>query len=148
MPYKLQTTLVSALAATITTIAFVVYMLERAAQESVSIENELSFWASGLLVFIVVRIIVQILASIVNGIVNGILNKGEISDITDERDNLIELHSSQVRDSIFSLGLVLATVLAASGQGAAIFFITLMVIGALSEVIEYIAKLIMYKKGV
>lgn len=148
MPYKLKETLISALSSTVSTVAFLFYIVNRYQQESVASENELTFWATGMLIFIGVRIVVQIAVSILYGIFAGMVSAENNTDLADERDNLIELYSSQVRDGLFSIGLVLAIVFAAAGQGAAALFITIMVGGSVSEVGEYIAKLIMYKKGV
>jgi len=115
--------------------------------------NLLQFYGRVILIYlpitIVVRIVVTILYTIANAISTEI--KGEEQEdinLSDERDKLIELKAMRVSLIVFMVGFIVGLFFLAFGFSAHYFFLTLILIGTLSEIGETGLTVLYYRKGV
>lgn len=153
MTYQENRSITNILSGLITTgvYAFVVY--QRYLNGTVDTTDVFKFWAITILVFIPISIIARIIIMIFFSIGNAVVQtaKGEeVSeiDIVDERDKLIEMKATKISLVVFSLGFLLALVTQALDMNDHIFFITLVVVGLITEVVSETATIIYYRKGV
>lgn len=148
MTHQQKQTAITAVSSVLATIPYLIYMVNRYQNENLDADGQLVFWATALLILIPIRIVVQILVSILFGIFLGAINPKNLIETSDERDKLISLYSSQVRDAIVSMGVVVAMISTALGNGADAMICIMIMGGVTAEVCEYIAQTYMYQKGV
>jgi hypothetical protein len=110
--------------------------------------NDFQFWGKSFLYLIPIAIVAQIVIHIVFAIVNRIVTQEDMSDLTDERDKLIELKSIRISHWIFIIGFMLAMGSLAMGMKPYIMFLTLISFGFLASLASEVAKIIYYRKGV
>jgi hypothetical protein len=110
--------------------------------------NDFQFWGKSFLYLIPVSIVAQIVIHIVFAIINRIVTREDMSDITDERDNLIELKSIRISHWIFVFGFMMAMGSLAMGMKPYVMFLTLISSGFLASLASEVAKIIYYRKGV
>jgi len=109
--------------------------------------NDFRFWGKTFLILIPVTIVAQIIIHIIFAIINKIVTNEDISDLTDERDKLIDLKAIQISHWIFTAGFLLSMVFLAIGKPPYIMFLTLIISGFLSGIISEVAKIYFYRKG-
>jgi hypothetical protein len=110
--------------------------------------NDFQFWGKSFLYLIPVSIVAQIVIHIVFAIINRIVTREDMSDITDERDNLIELKSIRISHWIFVFGFMMAMGSLAMGMKPYVMFLTVISSGFLASLASEVAKIIYYRKGV
>jgi hypothetical protein len=110
--------------------------------------NDFQFWGKSFLYLIPVSIVAQIVIHIVFAIINRIVTREDMSDITDERDKLIELKSIRISHWIFVFGFMMAMGSLAMGMKPYVMFLTLISSGFLASLASEVAKIIYYRKGV
>lgn len=116
-------------------------------------ENLYQFYARVILIYIPIAIVLRILLTIFASIAYAISNeiKGEEQDdpnIVDEREQRIELKTSQASMITFMIGFIWSLLLLALGFSAHYFFLTLIGFGIVTEVLETGLNLYYYRKGV
>lgn len=109
--------------------------------------NDFKFWGKTFLILIPVSIVANIIIMIIFNIVNKILSNEDIPAITDERDKLIELKSTQVSHWVFIFGFLFAMGSQAFGMQPYIMFITLMVSCFISSSAAEVTKIYLYRRG-
>lgn len=114
---------------------------------NLQILNDFQFWGKSFLYLIPISIVVQIVIHIVFAIVNRIFTQEDLSDVTDERDKLIELKSIRISHWTFIIGFMLAMGSLALGMQPYIMFLTLISFGFLASLASEVAKIIYYRKG-
>lgn len=108
----------------------------------------LIFWGRAILILAGVIIVFQILTQIVLAILNTIVTQEESDpSFEDERDKLIALKGRRVGANVFAVGFVLAMAALAAGQPATVMFVTLMTFMVAGDIIEYLYKLNLYRRG-
>lgn len=110
--------------------------------------NDFQFWGKSFLYLIPIAIVAQIVIHIVFAIVNRIVTQEDLSDLTDERDKLIELKSIRISHWIFVFGFMMAMGSLAMGMKPYVMFLTLISSGFLASLASEVAKIIYYRKGV
>lgn len=110
--------------------------------------DSLKFWGVVILILIPVSIVSRIITEIIHAIYHGIMTGEEAPVENDERDKLIDLKSSRIAQVTFSIGFMAAMALIAMGQSLTVMFITMLITGVLSEIVDNIAKYIFYTRGV
>lgn len=110
--------------------------------------NDFQFWGKSFLYLIPITIVAQIVIHIVFAIVNRIVTQEDMSDLTDERDKLIELKSIRISHWIFVFGFMMAMGSLAMGMKPYVMFLTLISFGFLASLASEVAKIIYYRKGV
>ncbi len=123
------------------------YVYRHYTQADIGLLNDFQFWGKSFLYLIPVAIVVQIVIQILFAIANRIVTQEDLSDITDERDRLIELKSIRISHWIFTLGFMLAMGALAAGMKPYVMFLTLITSGFLASLASEIAKIIYYRRG-
>ncbi len=123
------------------------YVYRNYIQADMELLNDFQFWGKSFLYLIPVAIVVQIVIQILFAIANRIITQEDISDITDERDKLIELKSIRISHWIFTAGFMLAMGSLAMGMKPYVMFLTLISSGFVASLASEIAKIIWYRRG-
>ena len=110
--------------------------------------NDFKFWGKAFLIFIPVAIVVQIIIHIIFAIINKIVTNEDVSTMSDEMDKFIELKALRISHWIFTLGFFLAMGSQAIEMPPFMMFIILICSGLVSSVVEGIAQIYFYRKGV
>jgi len=112
------------------------------------IVNDFSFWGKSFLILIPVAIVTQIIIQIVFAVYIHATSNEEIDPIEDERDKLIELKAIKISHYIFIVGFMAAMGSLALGWQPWIMFLVLISSGFVASVVNEIARLYFYRKGV
>ncbi|MHC1732226.1 MAG: hypothetical protein AB9888_09415 [Bacteroidales bacterium] len=123
------------------------YVYRNYIQADMELLNDFQFWGKSFLYLIPVAIVVQIVIQILFAIANRIITQEDLSDITDERDKLIELKSIRISHWIFVLGFMLAMGSLAMGMKPYVMFLTLISSGFVASLASEVAKIIYYRRG-
>ena len=123
------------------------YVYRHYIQADMELLNDFQFWGKSFLYLIPVAIVVQIVIQILFAIANRIITQEDISDITDERDKLIELKSIRISHWIFTAGFMLAMGSLAMGMKPYVMFLTLISSGFVASLASEVAKIIWYRRG-
>jgi len=123
------------------------YVYRNYIQADLELLNDFQFWGKSFLYLIPVAIVVQIVIQILFAIANRIITQEDLSDITDERDKLIELKSIRISHWIFVLGFMLAMGSLAMGMKPYVMFLTLISSGFVASLASEVAKIIYYRRG-
>lgn len=111
-------------------------------------DEMLVFWSKFLLIMIPIQIVSHIVIHILLSIAQGMANGGKLmEDKEDEFDKIIDLKASRVSMALFALGFISALGYLAAGYGVTRFFLTIVIAGAISEVIEAFSRVYMYRRG-
>lgn len=130
-------------------VPYFIYILDRYNSETFTTEEEIKFWAIALLVLIPIRIVAEILVHIAFAIVHAIVTgEEELPEVTDERDEIIDLKANRNAYYFMSIGILSTAVVAALGGSVALLFITLMVAGFFSELVSVMSQIFYYRRGV
>lgn len=131
------------------TIPYLIFVWNKFNAEAIPVGAELQFWASAILLLIPVKIISLIIGYIIISIVLTIAKKPvELDSISDERDRLIELKAVRNSSFFFYMSLIVAMIIGANGHSIAQTFMTMLIGGFLTEIIEHLSKFYYYQKGV
>ncbi len=124
------------------------YVYTRYLANDAGLLNDNAFWGRTFLIFIPVAIVAQIVLHIIFGIINGIITREQMTDMSDERDKLIELKAIRISHWLFTFGFLLAMGSQAIGMETKVMFMTLIASGFISAIISESAKIYFYRKGV
>ncbi|MEA1876104.1 MAG: hypothetical protein U9N86_04520 [Bacteroidota bacterium] len=105
-------------------------------------------WGVLFLIFMGVSIVARIIIHIIFHIINAIATRTEDVPDEDERDKLIKLKATRNSHYAFSLPFAGAFVGLALGMQIHWIFITFIVSGLLSEIVENLSQLYYYRKGI
>lgn len=153
MTYQENRSLTNILSTIIITGGYALIVYQRYLNGSIDTSDVFKFWAITILIFIPISIVARIIIMIIFSIANSVVQtaKGEELenlDFVDERDKLIELKATKISLIIFSLGFILALVTQAFNMNDHIFFITLVIVGVITEIASELFTIIYYRKGV
>ena len=123
------------------------YVYRNYIQVDMELLNDFQFWGKSFLYLIPVAIVVQIVIQILFAIANRIITQEDLTDITDERDKLIELKSIRISHWIFTVGFMLAMGSLAMGMKPYVMFLTLISSGFVASLASEAAKIIWYRRG-
>lgn len=110
--------------------------------------NDFSFWGKSFLILIPVAIVTQIIIQIVFAIYIHATSNEEIDPVDDERDKLIELKAIKISHYIFITGFALAMGSLTLRMQPWVMFVVLISSGFVATVVNEIARLYFYRKGV
>jgi hypothetical protein len=110
--------------------------------------NELSYWASVILILIPVSVAAKIVISIVFSIVYRTTSGEKEPSFMDELDKLIDLKATRNSYYVFIIGFLLAMGALAASLPPYVTFLTLLGFGFLAEVTAVVTQLYLYRKGV
>jgi hypothetical protein len=124
------------------------YVYNRYVAGDPGIINNFRFWGKSMMILIPVMIVAMIIIHIIFAIINKIVTNEDIPTITDEMDRLIELKALRISHWIYSLGFILAMGSQAIGMQPWVLFVTLISSCFLGGIIEGLAKIYFYRKGI
>ena len=124
------------------------YVYSRYIAGNPDILNDFSFWGKSFLILIPVAIVTQIVIQIIFAIYVHATSREEIDPVEDERDKLIELKAIKISHYLFIVGFMLAMGSLALGSPPWIMFVVLISSGFIASVVNEIARLYFYRKGV
>lgn len=161
MTYQTKKTLVSLMASLILLISYCISVYNDLSKALI-LENDASFWARKMLLFIGIGIVINIISFIVFHILlsvnltvkdstkdsKEINRKLELEMVEDEMDKLIELKSLRVGYIIASTGFILGLILLALNASLAIVLNTLFLSFFVGAIAEGISNLFYYFRGI
>jgi hypothetical protein len=110
--------------------------------------NDFSFWGKSFLVLIPVGIVAQIVLQILFAIITRITTGKDADEPDDERDKLIELKAIKISHYLFIIGFMLAMGSLAMGMKPWLMFVLLIASGFVATIVNEIARLYFYRRGV
>lgn len=147
MGQKEKQSIVSIIGSVLTIGIYSMYVYKNYIAGDLEILNDFQFWGKSFLYLIPIAVVVQIVIHIVFAITNAIITKEHISDLTDERDKLIELKSIRISHWIFTMGFMVSMGSLAFGMKPYVMFLSLLSSGFLASLVSELAKIIYYRKG-
>lgn len=165
MSYQEKRTIVSVLTGVVILTAYCIYAFGKV-NAGVELEGDLKFWASSMLLFIGIGVVANIIIQIVfhiflsigmavkeqiqNGSVNddAIEKNLELEMVEDEMDKLIGLKSLRVGFLIAGIGFVVALITLLLDYPPAVMMNTIFISFSIGSILEGIAQIYYYKKGV
>ncbi len=128
---------------------YVIWVLRLIATEGLTAPNLFQTWGIIALLAVLGTILVSILAHIAGGVAHKIRTNEDprISDIQDERDQLINLKGSRVAYTCATLGVALSMLTFVLGQSPLVMFASLIFFGLLAQIIADGYRLALYRKG-
>ncbi|MBE0661370.1 MAG: hypothetical protein IH597_02795 [Bacteroidales bacterium] len=148
MDVKEKRILISLVSSVLIMVFYAWYVYSRYIAGNPDILNDFSFWGKSFLILIPVAIGTQIIIQIVFAIYIHTTSKDEIDPIEDERDKLIELKAIKISHYIFIVGFMLAMGSLSLGWQPWMMFVVLISSGFIASVVNEIARLYFYRKGV
>jgi hypothetical protein len=124
------------------------YVYSRYIAGSPDLLNDFSFWGKSFLVLIPVGIVAQIVLQILFAIITRITSGKDADEPDDERDKLIELKAIKISHYLFIIGFMLAMGSLALGMKPWFMFVMLIASGFIATIVNEIARLYFYRRGV
>ena len=161
MTYQTKKTMVSLLASIAILISYCISVYNDISK-GLTLENDATFWAKKMLIFIAIGVAINIISFIVFHILlsvnlsvkdsmkdsKKIIRKLELEMIEDEMDKLIELKSLRVGYFIASSGFILGLILLAFNTSIAIVLNILFLSFFVGAIAEGISNLFFYFRGI
>lgn len=144
---KEKQVLVSLTGSVIIFVFYSLYIYNNYIKSDPQLLNDFSFWGKSFLVLIPIAIAAQIIIHIIFAIANKIISKEDISEISDERDKLIELKSIRISHWVFTFGFFLAMGSQALSFQPYVMFVVLVASGFAASLAEGAAQIYYYRKG-
>ncbi len=148
MDVKEKRILVSLISSVLIMGAYAWYVYSRYIAGNPEILNDFGFWGKSFLILIPVAIVIQIIIQIVFAIYIHATGREEVDPIEDERDKLIELKAIRISHYLFIVGFMLAMGSLALGRQPWLMFVVLISSGFVASIVNEIARLYFYRKGV
>lgn len=148
MSYQEKKNIVSLISTFLIFGSYCLYVFGLQRKEHFASVNELSFWASVILILIPVSIAAKIVITIVFTIVYRTTSGEKEPSFMDELDKLIDLKATRNAHYVFVLGFLLAMGALAAHLPPYVVFLTLLGFGFLSEMTAVVTQLYLYRKGV
>ena len=146
MAYQEKKSIVNMVSAVVVPAIYFWYVFRNAPDAGLSTDELLKFWGRTMMIYMPVMIGSRIIIHIVFGISNAIITKEHVPG-TDERDKIIELKSKNIGQYIFGLGLILAMASQAMSMSVDTLFLSIIIGGIVSELVENLLQLKFYSRG-
>jgi len=147
MDNKEKQILVTVISMTLIFVFYSLYVYNKYIVVNPDIINDFKFWGKTFLILIPVTIVSQIIIHIIFAIINKIVTNEDPSNLSDERDKLIDLKALQVSHWIFVMGFLLSMIFLVIGLPPYVMFITLFSSGFISSIVSELVKMCYYRKG-
>lgn len=148
MDIKEKRILISLISSVLILLFYAWYVYHKYIAGNPDVLNDFTFWGKSFLVLIPVAIVSQIIIQIIFAIYIKITSNEEVDPIEDERDKLIELKAIKISHYIFIVGFMLAMGTLALGMKPWLMFVVLISSGFVASIVNEIARLIFYRRGV
>jgi uncharacterized membrane protein (DUF485 family) len=148
MDIKEKRILISLISSVIILLVYAWYVYQNYIAGNPDMLNDFTFWGKSFLFLIPVAIVSQIIIQIIFAIFIKITSDEEVDPIEDERDKLIELKAIKISHYLFIVGFMLAMGTLALGMKPWLMFVVLISSGFVASIVNEIARLIFYRRGV
>ena len=148
MDIKEKRILISLISSVLIMVFYVLYVYNRQIAGNPDILNDFRFWGKSFLILIPVAIVAQIIIQIGFAIFISATSREEVDPIEDERDKLIELKAIKISHYLFIIGFMSAMGSLTLGMKPWVMFVVLISSGFIASVVNEIARLYFYRKGV
>lgn len=127
---------------------YTLYVYNKHVDGNLEILNDLKFWGKTFLILVPIMIVAQIIIHIIFAIINKIITNEDIPTSEDEMDRLIELKSLRISRWVQSGLFFLAMGSLTLGMQIWVMFVLLISSCFVSSIVESIAQIYFYKRGV
>ena len=104
------------------TVLYFVYVVQQYQEGSFNSETISSSWGIAVLVVIGLQIVLSIISAILVSIGLAIKEREEVPELSDERDQVIELKANRISFSVFGVGFLIAMITLAAGLVPLVMF--------------------------
>jgi len=134
-------------------VAYFIYIFQKYQEGAIDLEYDLKFWASTMLIFIVVGIVSTILILIIFNILNAVVNEvkqeeQEVSIDEDEMDRLIALKATRNSYLVVGVGFLISMVTLVLQMPPAVMLNIIYLAFHLGMLVEGFSQLYFYRRGV
>jgi hypothetical protein len=148
MSYQEKQTIVAIISNLLTSGAYFFYLSQNPQARDLNAELDLKFWASIVLIYLLVLIVFRIIIYIIFSIMNTIITREEEPKFTDEMDTLIDMKSAIYFYHLFIIGVFLSVGSLLVGLPDASIFIGILLSMFISGLFMELWRLYFYRKGV
>jgi len=128
-------------------VLYFVYAIQQYQEGSFNSTTISSSWGIAVLVVIGLQIVLSIISAILVSIGLAIKEREEVPELSDERDQVIELKANRISFSVFGVGFLIAMITLAAGLVPLVMF-NLIVFSLFAGAISgYISQLYRYRRG-
>jgi hypothetical protein len=127
---------------------YALYVYYKFVADNPAIINDFSFWGKRFFILVPIIVTALIIIHIVFAIIHKIVTNEDIPTLTDEMDRLIDLKSIRISRWVTSSFFLLALGTQAIGMQPWVMLATLVASCFLGGVVEGIAKIYFYRKGI
>ncbi len=128
-------------------VLYFVYVVQQYQEGSLNSDTITSSWGIAVLVVIGIQIVLSIISAILISIGLAIKEREEVPELSDERDQLIELRANRISFSVFGVGFLIAMITLAAGLAPLVMF-NLIVFSLFTGAISgYVSQLYRYRRG-
>lgn len=128
-------------------VLYFVYVVQQYQEGSLNSATITSSWGIAVLVVIGIQIVLSIISAILVSIGLAIKERDEVPELSDERDQLIELRANRISFSVFGVGFLIAMITLAAGAAPLVMY-NLIVFSLFAAAISgYVSQLYRYRRG-
>jgi len=128
-------------------VLYLAYAVQQYQDGSFNSDTISSSWGIAVLVVIGIQIVLSIISAILVSIGLAIKEREEVPELSDERDQLIELRANRISFSVFGVGFLIAMITLAAGLAPLVMF-NLIVFSLFTGAISgYVSQLYRYRRG-
>lgn len=128
-------------------VLYLAYAVQQYQDGSFNSDTISSSWGIAVLAVIGIQIVLSIISAILVSIGLAIKEREEVPELSDERDQLIELRANRISFSVFGVGFLIAMITLAAGMAPLVMF-NLIVFSLFTGAISgYVSQLYRYRRG-
>ena len=128
-------------------VLYLAYAVQQYQDGSFNSDTISSSWGIAVLAVIGIQIVLSIISAILVSIGLAIKEREEVPELSDERDQLIELRANRISFSVFGVGFLIAMITLAAGIAPLVMF-NLIVFSLFTGAISgYVSQLYRYRRG-
>ncbi len=147
MSYQEWRSLVSLISAILIPVFYAAFRFQSYPNADAYSPDVFRFWGEFFLILVGVSIVARIVIVILFTILHAVVTQQSESDITDERDRLIELRATRFGLYVFGAGFLLSMATLALDMPPTVMFLALLLTGMMSEIVSDAAQLMYYRRG-
>jgi hypothetical protein len=147
MSYQQNQAIVNLFCSVLATIIYTYYLLQKIGLGDFDPTILSSYWGKLVLVVIAVQIVITIILSILTSIIKAIVTRDTEPTLTDERDRLFDLRSTQITFVVFTMGFLIAMITLAIGRPIFVMFNLIVYSLFAATTIGHITQLYYYRRG-
>ena len=128
-------------------VLYLAYAVQQYQDGSFNSDTISSSWGIAVLAVIGIQIVLSIISAILVSIGLAIKEREEVPELSDERDQLIELRANRISFSVFGVGFLIAMITLAAGMAPLVMF-NLIVFSLFTGAISgYVSQVYRYRRG-